>query len=214
MNASQRKSERLDHILAVASQLFARQGYHATSTREIARIADVSENTLFRHFEQKEDLFWAALRFRLSSLKLRRELLDGLVQCSGPEVVLPQVLAQLVDTAALNPEILRLVAVAFIELRAKAAVVCQAHLSPIFSVIKSYLKANIEKGKLRDLDPAMITAALSMTVMAHPEIARIMDGAPPSYSDNKDAIRAYSKFWLEVLIPGQREQPGHVAGPV
>ena len=49
-----------DKIVNAAAQLFARQGYHGTSTREIARLADISENTLFRYFEHKEDLFWAA----------------------------------------------------------------------------------------------------------------------------------------------------------
>ena len=44
---------RTDQILQAAGKLFASQGYHATSTREIARLADVSENTLFRHFDNK-----------------------------------------------------------------------------------------------------------------------------------------------------------------
>ena len=75
MPSAPRNSERTDKILQAAAQLFARQGYHGTSTREIARLADVSENTLFRHFDHKEDLFWSALRSRSTGLKLRRDLL-------------------------------------------------------------------------------------------------------------------------------------------
>jgi len=51
-----------EKIAQAAAKLFANQGYHGTSTREIARLSEVSENTLFRHFENKEELFWSALR--------------------------------------------------------------------------------------------------------------------------------------------------------
>lgn len=196
-----RNSDQIDKVVNAAAQLFARQGYHGTSTREIARIADISENTLFRYFEHKEDLFWAALRSRLSGLELRRDLLAGIAQSASPEVVLPQLLAQLVDTAILKPELLRLIAVAFIELRWKAAAVCYEHLSPIFSTVNRYLESNIESGKLRKLDSSLITAALATTVMVHPEFTKLLTGSRPPYSDSREAIQVYTRFWLDVLVP-------------
>ena len=44
-------------IVAAAKQLFVRQGYRGTSTKQIAGKAGVSEMTLFRHFPTKESLF-------------------------------------------------------------------------------------------------------------------------------------------------------------
>ena len=41
--------------------LFLRQYYLGTPTREIARLEDVSEVTVFRDFEHKDDIFWSAL---------------------------------------------------------------------------------------------------------------------------------------------------------
>lgn len=196
-----KNSEQVNKVVHAAAQLFARQGYHGTSTREIARLADISENTLFRYFEHKEDLFWAALRSRLSALELRRDLLSGIAGGAAPEVVLPQILAQLADTAILRPELLRLIAVAFIEHRWKAAAVCYEYLSPIFSAVNRYLASNIESGKLRDLDPSLLTAALATTVMVHPEFTKLIAGAPAPYSDSREAIQVYTKFWLDVLVP-------------
>jgi AcrR family transcriptional regulator len=201
MSNPPKNSEQIGKIVHAAAQLFARQGYHGTSTREIARLADISENTLFRYFEHKEDLFWAALRSRLSGLELRRDLLAGIAESASPEVVLPQLLAQLVDTAILRPELLRLIAVAFIELRWKAAAVCYEHLSPIFSAVNGYLAKNIESGKLRNLDSSLVTAALATTVMVHPEFSKLITGAPPPYSDSREAIQVYTRFWLDVLVP-------------
>lgn len=166
-------------------------------------MADVSENTLFRQFETKEQIFWEALRYRLSGLKPRRELLEGIAKAQSPEIVLPQLLAQLVDTACLNPDSLRLVAVAFLEFRWQAGTVCAEVLVPVFSAVKSYLRKNIDSGLLRQVDPAMLTAALGISVIAYPEIARILDGAS-GYTENRCAIEDFSRFWLKVLLPESR----------
>lgn len=48
-------------IIAVARELFAQRGYSAATTREIARIADVSETLLFRYFGDKAQLFDAVV---------------------------------------------------------------------------------------------------------------------------------------------------------
>lgn len=207
MTSSSKNSERAEKIVHAAAKLFARQGYHGTTTREIARIVEMSENTLFRYFECKEDLFWAALRSRLSGLELRRDLLDGIVGSADPRVVLPLIFAQLVDSAILKPELLRLIAVAFIELHGKAEAVCHEYLSPAFSAVNSYLAMSIETGKLRALDSSLVTGLLAATVMVHPELSRLISGAPPPYSDTREAIRAYSKFWLDALVPPAPDRP-------
>ena len=85
MTKAPKSSARADKILQAAGQLFARQGYYATTTREIARLAEVSENTLFRHFENKEDLFWASLDSYSAGFKFRRDVLEGLTAGHPPE---------------------------------------------------------------------------------------------------------------------------------
>lgn len=196
--------DRAARITAAAAQLFARQGYHGTNTREIAQLAGISENTMFRYFASKEDLFWVALTSRAGELELRSELLHGLLGFEEPKVVMPLILAQLVDTALLKPELLRLLAVAFIELRWKAEEVFTSHLAPCFSAVRQYLEASITKGRLRSLDPSLLTAALASSVLVHPEIARLL-GSAPAFANRKQAIRAYTRFWLDLLVPAADE---------
>jgi AcrR family transcriptional regulator len=43
-------------ILRAALELFSRRGFHATTTRQIARRARIAEGTLFNYFRTKEDL--------------------------------------------------------------------------------------------------------------------------------------------------------------
>ena len=48
-------------LLAAARDLFARQDYRSTTTREIAEAAGVTEHLLFRNFGSKAGLFREAL---------------------------------------------------------------------------------------------------------------------------------------------------------
>ncbi len=202
-----KNSAKTDRIVQAAGQLIARQGYHGTTTREIARLSGVSENTLFRHFDNKEDLFWSALCYHSSGLKLRRDLLDGLIHCDPPEVVLPKILDLLADTASYKPELLRLIAVAFLELHWKAEVFGNEYLSPVLSQFYQYLDRNIREGKLRGLNPTILTAALIMTTLMHPGISKLIGGDNPSFRRTPEAGRAYARFWLDLLSPGLSAYP-------
>jgi AcrR family transcriptional regulator len=201
MSLPVKSSAQKEKIISAAAQLFARQGYHGTSTREIARLGDVSENTIFRHFERKEDLFWSAVRTRCSAVNLRRDLLEGMADGQAPEVLVPRIIEFLSDILNYSPELLRLIAVALLEMQWKADIFCDECLSPSFSAIARYLAVNVQKGRIRNLDPTMITAALTTMVLVHPWLSRLIDEGKSSYSDNRDAGRAYTRFWLEVLSP-------------
>jgi AcrR family transcriptional regulator len=54
-----------ERILHEASELFAKQGYHATTTRQIADAVGVRQPALFHHFDAKSDIVKALLRWDL-----------------------------------------------------------------------------------------------------------------------------------------------------
>ncbi len=51
------KSDVKKRILEAAGKLFSEKGYSDTTTREIAKVANVNEVSIFRHFGTKEGLF-------------------------------------------------------------------------------------------------------------------------------------------------------------
>ena len=69
----ERKKQRTrEHIAETARRLFAERGFERVSVAEVARAADVSQQTVFNYFPTKEDLvFW-----RLGSFE--EELLDAI----------------------------------------------------------------------------------------------------------------------------------------
>ena len=54
-------TEKQEKIVQAALQLFAQEGYHATSTSKVAKQAGVSEGLIFRHFGNKDGLLQAIL---------------------------------------------------------------------------------------------------------------------------------------------------------
>jgi AcrR family transcriptional regulator len=188
-------------ISGAAVALFSRQGYHGTTTREIARLADVSEVTVFRYFEHKEDIFLSALQTSFSAIKPRLDLLKRGSEHRTPEAMLEQIVSLLVDIATFSPELVRLIAVAFIELPGKAEDVCYGHLAPLFTEIAGYLTTNMQNGKLRNFNPAIVTTAIALTVIAQPEVSKLIAGSRLSRQGAREAISEYATFWQKVLAP-------------
>lgn len=56
-------AETRDRLLKAAITVFSTEGYVGATTREIARVAGVSEVTLFRHFPSKEQLLSAVAQY-------------------------------------------------------------------------------------------------------------------------------------------------------
>lgn len=195
-----RKFSRSEKILEAAAHLFAGQGYHATSTREIAQRAEVSENTLFRYFARKEELFWSALRSRTATIA-QSDSLSGIRAGDPPEVALPKILEVLTETVCNRPEVLRLIAIAYVELQGKAEVHCRDLLSPFLLEFSEYLAKSIAKGEVLEVDPSLLAASLMAMVLMHPQFARITTGEREPAIDIRGTASAYSKFWLNILAP-------------
>jgi len=193
-------SSRCERILESAVHLFAKQGYHATSTREIARRAEVSENTLFRYFNRKEDLFWSALRSRAATITQWNPVNDDRGG-ESPEVILPKILELLTETFSDWSEALRLMAIAYVELNANADAHCKDLLAPFFLRISQYLASSVAKGEVLEVDPSLLTSSLMAMVFIHPQFARLTSGHASPVMDTRTAVNAYSKFWLDILTP-------------
>src|SRR5579863_7555377 len=135
-----------DRIVEAAVQLFSRQGFAASSTHEIARLAGVSEVTVFRHFPRKRDLFWAAIESRLRRLRISKEMRCRLENDENPRTALPGIVSLLVETIQHQPEMLRLLYLSLFELENGAERILRKHLVPLFQPVHEYLSRCASKG--------------------------------------------------------------------
>ncbi len=188
-------------IIEAATHLFSHEGFRGTTTREIARRADVNEASLFRYFPRKQDLFWAALGSSLKRLRLRKELLRGLAQGGKPDLVLPLIIELLVDTTNYHPELIRLLNVGHLELRPGTERMYREHLAPIFDAISNYLTRCVENGEIRSLDPSITAVAFVTTIVGHQSLSQLLTGNLPPYASTEEATLAYSRYWVDLLAP-------------
>lgn len=195
---NQQKSVTEVRILEAAVQLFSRQGFSGTGTREIAQLADVNETTLFRYYRTKKDLFWAALEGRLSRIKVGRELQSALSGDEDPAVVLPMVFEFVVGVICGQPELMRLLYVSALELPG-ADEVYRNHLGAIFDSINTYLTRSAARGAIRGIDPHIATLAFVGTVISHTGLYQLFVGHELPFADTREASSAYSGFWLNML---------------
>lgn len=97
-----------DRLVRAALELFTTQGYHASTTPEIAHKAGVAEGTIYRHFASKEqllnDIYRAGLRLFVTIVK------ETPVTLPVPER-LEKIAAGWRDIAVRNPHVVHLVLV-------------------------------------------------------------------------------------------------------
>jgi AcrR family transcriptional regulator len=58
------KHDRRQDILTAAMELFSKKGFRGTTTRDLANHAGVNEAIIFRHFNNKEELYSAILQHK------------------------------------------------------------------------------------------------------------------------------------------------------
>ena len=189
-----------ERIVEAAAQLFSRHGFNGTRTREIARLANVNQTTLFRYFARKRDLFWAALRFCLSRVHVRRKLWDSLAEGGDPHTVLPMILEFLAQTVQYQPELMRLLSFTALELPADTLRVYRDELGPIFGAIHNYLQGCVDRAALRPVDPFMTTVAFATLIPAHQALYSLLKGTALPYASTEEAVRAYADFWVGALV--------------
>jgi AcrR family transcriptional regulator len=78
-------TDKKEKILQAALQLFAKEGFYATSTSKIAKVAEVSEGLIFRHFGKKEGLLQTILNE--GEIKMKTLLVDIVMETEPKEVI-------------------------------------------------------------------------------------------------------------------------------
>jgi AcrR family transcriptional regulator len=190
-----------DRILEAAVQLFSRQGYSGSSTNEIARLAGVSEVTVFRHFPRKRDLFWAAAESRLRRIRMSRELRSRLEGDENPRTALPGIIELLVEIVYQHPETVRLLYLSLFELEHGAERILRKHLVPLFQPLREYLSRCTAKGLIRELDPGITALGFAALVATHQGLQFVLTGNQARTANVDEAIATYTSFWMTAMLP-------------
>jgi AcrR family transcriptional regulator len=189
-----------DRLLDAAAHVMRTRGLARATTREIARAAGYSEATLYKHFEDKSDLFLAVLHERLPSFL---PFVDQLF--SGPdEVPLRDRLAAVARTAiAFYEESFPMVASVFSEPELLAAHRTAAagrgggpH-RPAEAVVR-YLRAEQQRGRVRDGADCEAAAGLLLGACLQYAFLRSYSQQPA----DPEAVAAHARALADTLVAG------------
>lgn len=95
-------AQRREQLIEVATRLFAKSGYEATTTAAIAEAAGVTEPILYRHFKSKQELFVAIVR-EMSAQTMRQweshiqDITDPAEKLRAISVAMPEHMRRLAD---------------------------------------------------------------------------------------------------------------------
>ena len=187
-------------IVEAAAQLFAHNGFKGTTTRDIAQLANLNEATLFRYFPRKPELFWAAVKSHIGRVKLARATQTSLASDDEPTIVVPLLIAFILDSLNSQPDLRRLLHVAAFELP-QADQMIREHLGPIFDMVCAYFRRCAEKGTVRNVAPPLAALGLLGAITAHQSLCLLFDGKEPPHPNDEQALSAYALLWLNGLLP-------------
>lgn len=144
----QQAQARRAKILETAVQLFAQNGFHGTSTRQIAAAAGITEGLIFHYFPTKNHLLEAILASDHSYFNDLRAILANAAQDEPVEAVLSQIAYGWLATLR-REQAITLVLFGEAQTNPQVREALQTLIKIGISQLAAYLQTQVAKGQLR-----------------------------------------------------------------
>lgn len=193
------RERKVEDVLAAASQIFARKGFHRSSMEEIARAADYATGALYRYFPSKEMLFGELVERKIE--RLLAFLKDRVRDTTCPEEALLAMVIGQVEFARQDMTLLQI----FFEERLETTLSkegwqrIEAQHHRLIDWVASGIKNGQAKGVFREGDPRLY--AIAMQGMLH-GLYRDWFGSHRSEQQSRDdGLFVTELFLMGVLKP-------------
>jgi AcrR family transcriptional regulator len=95
-----------ERLLQIAARLFAGKGYSGVSMRSIASAAGITQAAIYHHFANKEELYFAAVRYLLEDKSAA--FIRGLAIAAPPQERLALLVEQMLSQLDADPDFRRI----------------------------------------------------------------------------------------------------------
>ena len=210
-STSQRQSavDRRQQILEAATELFAGKGFRGTTTREIAELAKVNEAIIFRHFQSKEDLYWAVIEHMCRDSRTSRAM-AGYAETDQPvtEVFYGMAL-EFFRSRERNSSLSRLLLFSALEHHELSERFFRTHMAEFYECTARYIRRQVEAGKLRNTDALLAARAFWGMLVYHFMLQELFGGQQYQPFQVEEVSRTLVDIWLGGMLP--REECGQVS---
>lgn len=196
----ERRSKMMRHQIAEAAAiLFAQKGFHNTTTKEIARAADVSEGSIYNYFENKEDILFGVIENIVTEELQNMRLIPSLEE-DPVEYLFSRFIHQKEKVAKKNPIIQSILAEIIFNVELRQRYVSQ-FLNPIMDQVSAHLKSRIELGQIRDFPPQHLTRILVSVIFGLYFYEMLEDDI------TKNCWEELSRTTVKVMFEGIKAEP-------
>jgi TetR/AcrR family transcriptional regulator len=185
--------ERRQQILELATELFARQGYQGTTTRQIAQQVHVNEAIIFRHFPTKEELYWAVIE---NQIRVRggRARLEARLAAGGSDRELLTAIAE--ELLSRDVTLSRLLLYTALENHELTHRFFRTHVAQYLELLADYVRRGIAEGRFRDVDPLLAARGFLGMVWYHFQIQELFGGKRVQTFDPHHVSETLVGVWL------------------
>lgn len=208
-----RAVDRRAQVLEVATQLFARQGYAGTTTRQIAEAAAVNEAIIFRHFPSKEELYWAVIEEQFARLAPARELEKRYATVSGTLELFTAVAQDVLDRNSDDHPLKRLLLFSALENHRLSSRFYRQYASGFYEVLGGYIRERIESGEFRPIDPVLAARAFIGMMVYHDLVQDLFGGKRYQKFDRNQVARFFAELWVQAMRAGEGKGPASGDAP-
>jgi len=196
------KADTLERILDSAEGLFARRGFHGTSTRQIAAAAGISIQTLHYHCEGKRNLYHMVLERAVVAVTrmIESHVQEMLAQDISNDRVLSESIGQLIDelfdTVSENPNYALLFLRQWLEGDDDLRRVEREELMPRIREWVGQVERTVDRERLGEIDLALALLSLSWVywgLNASPEFLGALLGVDPGSVELKHRLKEHAK---------------------
>jgi len=183
-------------IMEAAKELFARQGFEGTTTRQIAARASVNEAIIFRHFRSKEDLYWAIIDHQCEAGGWQPSLARRLSSGGNDHEVFAGIAEEILVRRAQDSNLSRLLLFSALENQPRSQRFFQAHVVAYYELIAEYIRRRIAAGAFRAVNPLLAARGFVGMIVYHSLIQDIYGAKRYQDFDVKEVSETLTDIWL------------------
>lgn len=198
-------ADRRQQIMQVAMELFAEQGFEGTTTRQIAQRARVNEAILFRHFPRKEELYWATIDHICRTRKGRQRLKDLLDTNGNDRQTFARIAEEILERNTRDTTLARLLLFSALEHHRLSHRFFRTFVAEYYEALAHYIRARINSGKFRRVDPLLAARAFLGSVVYHFLIQELFGGKRYQKFDRKRVSNLLTEIWLQGMLAPRGE---------
>ncbi len=202
--------ERRSQILRVAIKVFSQSGFNGTTTKEIARVAGVSEAMVFRHFATKRELYHAILDLKACeggrrTLPWEKDSVEAAaIEAKDDFKVFYNLALNALRHHQEDVDFMRLIFHSALDEHELSEMFFDEFLTPLYEFLSLYIKQRQKDGAMRsDIEPKLFVRAF-LGMIIHHSLNNILWDKKRRLLDVSNEKAA--KTFAEILLNGAKKQ--------